>query len=69
MKLGQKVIFVTDTELCFKIAQCGSEVVPDSLCTQEEAGGYLLFHTAHAVAQDHQTVVTSLMILMNSSCF
>ena len=30
-KLGEKFIFVTDPDQCFKITQCGNEVVPDLL--------------------------------------
>ena len=58
-KLGEKVMFVTDADQRFKITQYGNEMVPDLLCTQEEADGHLLFHAAHAVKQGHQAVVIS----------
>lgn len=56
-KLQERVLYVTDSDKCYRITSHGSEEVAVLQCQQEEADGRLLLHAAHAAEEGYKSVV------------
>jgi len=56
-KLGEKTLYATTGEECFKITSDGCIQVASLQCNQEEADTRLLLHAAHAAKDGFQAVV------------
>ena len=54
---GEKVLYASIREVCFKFTSDECVQVPCLQCNQEEADGCLLLHAAHAANDGCQTVV------------
>ena len=56
-KLGDKVLYVTCNDQCYKISEGESVKVSALKCTQEEAHGRILLHAKHAAVHDKVPIV------------
>ena len=54
---GEKVLYASIREVCFKITSEECVQVPCLQCNQEEADGRLLLHATHAANDGYQAIV------------
>ena len=48
LKLGQRVLYVTQEEKCWKLTSSSVEIVPELRCSHEEADTRIVLHAKHS---------------------
>ena len=56
-RLGDKILYVTVSETCYRNTSEDNNECPSLQCSQEEADGRLLLHAAHAAKEGYEAVV------------